>query len=145
MMERTRRGPMELFVTVKGTLFFTMMTSAKIMAIKFLKKLFCIEGRSPDSRTKRFIQEKQKAEQIIKKIPRFFDFFIFSQAPIDSVIVLDAGILGVGSTKQFLKISGLLYYIPFFELCNMCKRKDNPLQSDILIVEKIQQMSYNEK
>jgi hypothetical protein len=41
------------------------MIAANIAATKFLKKLFSIVGKSPESLTKQFISAKQKAEHII--------------------------------------------------------------------------------
>ena len=47
-------------------------TAAKINATKFRKKLFCMEGRSPESRTNRFIKAKKKDDAVIHKIPFCF-------------------------------------------------------------------------
>ena len=55
-------------------------------ATKFRKKLFSINGRSPDSRTKAFIHAKQNADKIMLIMPfcrsdreifdmRYHDFF----------------------------------------------------------------------
>ena len=43
--------------------------AAKIRATKFLKKLFCIDGKSPASRTKVFIIAKQNADIIMHIMP----------------------------------------------------------------------------
>lgn len=56
--------------------------SAKIKAIEFLKKLFCIEGISgPASLTKLFITVKQKADATMQIIPLYLsgitEFFLF--------------------------------------------------------------------
>ena len=45
-------------------------------AIKFLKKLFCMEGRSPANLTNAFIQAKQNAEMVIKIIPLVLLFMV---------------------------------------------------------------------
>ena len=76
-MDLTKRGNMDSFVIVTFTLFFHIIESAKKKATRFRKKLFWMEGRSPERRTNRFMQEKQKAEQIIKRIALFFDFTFF--------------------------------------------------------------------
>ena len=53
-------------------------TTATTAATKFRKKAFSMVGRSPDSRTKRPIREKQNAERIRKKIPLYclFSFIL---------------------------------------------------------------------
>ena len=66
------------FLPPEGNLIAFKMRNAKIAATKLRKKLFCIDGRSPASRTKAFIQAKQKAERRIQKIPFvFYPSFIF--------------------------------------------------------------------
>lgn len=47
-------------------------TAAKISATKLRKKLFCMEGRSPESRTNRFIKAKKKDDAVMHKIPFCF-------------------------------------------------------------------------
>lgn len=47
-------------------------TAAKIKATKLRKKLFCMEGRSPESRTNRFIKAKKKDDAVMHKIPFCF-------------------------------------------------------------------------
>ena len=59
------------------------MMQAKIAATKFRKKLFCIEGRSPDIRTNIFMSAKQNADMIMYKIPLYcllicFMYILFS-------------------------------------------------------------------
>lgn len=47
-------------------------TAAKSSATKLRKKLFCIEGRSPESRTNKFIKAKKKDDAVMHKIPFCF-------------------------------------------------------------------------
>ena len=47
-------------------------TAAKISATKLRKKLFCMEGRSPESRTNKFIKAKKKDDAVMHKIPFCF-------------------------------------------------------------------------
>ena len=49
--------------------FLSIKASAKKKATKFRKKLFWIEGRSPDSLTHRFINAKKKAEASMHRMP----------------------------------------------------------------------------
>ena len=62
------------FVTSPWLFFKTII--AKMTATKFLKKLFCIVGRSPESLTNVFISAKQNAETIIYNTPKCFLFII---------------------------------------------------------------------
>ena len=52
------------------------MNPAKPAATRFLKKLFCTAGKSPDRRTKVFISAKQKAAMRIQRIPFCLCFMI---------------------------------------------------------------------
>ena len=47
-------------------------TKAKINATRLRKKLFCMDGRSPDSLTNRFIKAKKKADIRMNKMPLLF-------------------------------------------------------------------------
>ena len=50
------------------------MISAMKKATRFLKKLFCTEGRSPDNLTKAFINANDNADNVIKNIPLYLEF-----------------------------------------------------------------------
>lgn len=43
-------------------------------ATRFLKKLFCTEGRSPDNLTKAFMNANDNADNVIKNIPLYLEF-----------------------------------------------------------------------
>lgn len=74
-----------LLLGSSGVLLFSSMQNAKINATRFLKKLFCIEGKSPDSRTNAFINVKQNADASMQSMPFvLFDNFIFvKKSPLD--------------------------------------------------------------
>lgn len=58
------------------------------MATKFLKKLFSIDGKSPDRRTNMFIVAKQKADVNMQRIPLYFVFMMvitYSNEKIQSI------------------------------------------------------------
>ena len=57
--------------------------NAIISAIKFLKKLFCIDGKSPAILTNIFINAKQNADEIIHIIPFTLLLLIFTPTVIN--------------------------------------------------------------
>ena len=50
------------------------MISAIKKATRFLKKLFCTEGRSPDNLTKAFMNANDNADNVMKNIPLYLEF-----------------------------------------------------------------------
>jgi len=59
------------FFLSKFSFSFDLISKNKEMkkATKLRKKLFCIDGKSPDNFTKVFIKEKKKAAAIMRSIP----------------------------------------------------------------------------
>ena len=62
------------FSILNPSLLFTIIRKAIKKATRFRKKLFCTEGRSPESRTNTFINVKHNADNMINKIPLYLEF-----------------------------------------------------------------------
>ena len=54
---------------------------ATISATKFLKKAFCMVGKSPEILTKKVIREKPKAAKRIKVMPLILSFLLMKYYP----------------------------------------------------------------
>ena len=81
---RRKRYFTALFGTVIFLCSFKRTATEKTSATIFLKKLFCIAGKSPERRTNIPISAKQNAEAIIRIIPLFV-LFNFNYSITNSV------------------------------------------------------------
>ncbi len=71
-IERSNRNFFESRSSLISGRSFSRMIRAKSIATKLRKKLFWIEGRSPDRRTNIFMRAKEKEESRIQQTPLFF-------------------------------------------------------------------------
>ena len=70
--ERRNRNFLEVLSSLISGRSFIRMDNANSIATKLRKKLFWMEGRSPDIRTNIFISAKEKEESKIQQTPLFF-------------------------------------------------------------------------